>query len=153
GTITFNNGLDNHGSVAAVDGGVVSILGDVNNFSGASIDATGADATLSLADGQLHNQSRAHIVASHRGPSTLDSETVKNESGAKIEATHLGTITFDVGSVTNDGTIEAKHYGSISFEGSVFVKNNSDGTIEATKYGSIILDGADGNDGASGEND
>ncbi len=156
GLITLNangNPFANHGLIEASNGGSLAIVGDVTNFDGANIEAIGPNAVVDLSNGTIVNQDGAHIEASHRGAITMESETVTNESGAKIEATHLGTITFDVGSVTNDGKIEANHFGSISFEGSVFVKNNSDGTIEATKYGSIILDGADGNDGASGEND
>jgi hypothetical protein len=157
GVITLNgngHGFTNQFLIEALDGGGISIVGDVTNLAGASIEAIGPNAFIDVSNGTVDNQGGARIEASHRGSITFDSETVTNESGAKIEAKDLGTITFDVGSVTNDAKIEAKHYGSITFEGSVFVKNNSDGTIEATKYGGITLDGGDGSHaGASGEND
>jgi hypothetical protein len=157
GVITLNgngHGFTNQFLIEALDGGGISIVGDVTNLAGASIEAIGPNAFIDVSNGTVDNQGGARIEASHRGSITFDSETVTNESGAKIEAKDLGTITFDVGSVTNDAKIEAKHYGSITFEGPVFVKNNSDGTIEATKYGGITLDGGDGSHaGASGEND
>ena len=157
GVITLNgngHGFTNQFLIEALDGGGISIVGDVTNLAGASIEAIGPNAFIDVSNGTVDNQGGARIEASHRGSITFDSETVTNEFGAKIEAKDLGTITFDVGSVTNDAKIEAKHYGSITFEGSVFVKNNSDGTIEATKYGGITLDGGNGSHaGASGEND
>ena len=156
GTITLHengHGFGNPGLIEALDGGGVSIVGGVTNFDGATIEAIGPNAFVDISNGTVDNQDGARIEASHRGSITFDSETVTNESGAEIDAKHLGKITFDVGSVTNDGRIEAKDYGSIKFEGAVFVKNNFDGTIEATKGGSITLDGGDGSDGASGEND
>jgi hypothetical protein len=157
GVITLNengHGFTNQFLIEGLDGGGISIVGDVTNLAGASIEAIGPNAFIDVSNGTVDNQGGARIEASHRGSITFDSETVTNESGAEIEAKHLGTITFDVGSVTNDAKIEAKNYGSITFEGSVFLKNNSDGTIEATKYGGITLDGGDGSHGgASGEND
>ncbi len=153
-TLTENgHGFGNHGLIEALDGGGISITGGVTNFAGATIEAVGPNAVIDISNGTIDNQGGAGIEASHRGSITFDTETITNDAGARIEAAHLGKITFDIGSVTNDGTIEAKHYGSMFFEGSVFVKNNSDGTIEATKYGSITLDGGDGSNGASGEND
>ena len=147
GVITLNengHGFTNQFLIEALDGGGISIVGDVTNLAGASIEAIGPNAFIDVSNGTVDNQGGARIEASDRGSITFDSETVTNKSGAKIEAKDLGTITFDVGSVTNDAKIEAKHYGSITFEGSVFVKNNSDATIEATKYGGITLDGGNG---------
>jgi hypothetical protein len=144
GVITLNeNGhsFGNQGLIEASDGGGVSIVGDVTNFDGATIEAIGPNAFVDLSNGMLDNQSGARIEASHRGSITLDSETVTNESGAKIEATHLGTITFDVGPVRNDSNakIEAKHYGVIAFSGDG-VTNNAGAEIEAKDHGVITFD-------------
>src|SRR4029079_357309 len=73
-TINLNGDSTNFGTIEASDGGGVSIVGDLTNFDGATIEAIGPNAFVDLSNGMLDNQGGARIEASHRGSITLDSE-------------------------------------------------------------------------------
>ena len=82
GVITLNgngHGFTNQFLIEALDGGGISIVGDVTNLAGASIEAIGPNAFIDVSNGTVDNQGGARIEASHRGSITFDSETVTNE--------------------------------------------------------------------------
>src|SRR6202451_82007 len=145
------DGGGNYGTIEAINGGTVDINGGITNYAGATIEALGsgstvdfseqdtqnlgtikacgADATVEFTHGMLENSDL--IVAENGGAITLASILLTNDSGAVFEATQGGSITWNTGGVTNDGKIEADHNGTITFDGTIGITNDSDGVIEA----------------------
>ncbi len=140
---TINDGtLTNSGMTEVNQPGTSELQSvTVSNAAGATFEATGLDALLTLSDGSLDNFGT--VIATAQGAMSFRAEQFTNEAGATFEATAGGSITYDTGTVTNDGSVVADG-GTVTFEGSLEINNNAGAVIEATDNGRIVMFGGDG---------
>jgi VCBS repeat-containing protein len=161
--INIGGQLDNHrgGTVQALFGGSVSLVGDVINHKDAEIDAFGCNSLVAFCDGQVRNNgiieakfggevafddarvvNRANglIIASDGGWINFEHADVRNEGGeygGLIGASgECSTVTFCDSCIENDGKIKARDGGTISFHSS-FV-DNREGLIAAIGWAASI---------------
>ena len=152
--------VDNSGRIEADHGGKVSFYeSQVDNARGGTIEADGGGSVVAFDRDQIDNAGR--IEAKHGGTVLFGESHIDNARHGTIEADGHGTrlefnrdhvdnwgrveadndasVAFDQSHVDNDGTIEARHGGTVTFADGTTLTNEVGGTINADD-GTITFD-------------
>ena len=142
GVLIFDGGLDNFDQVDAFNGGLVYLNDGIKNHAG-TVDAAGAGSAISISGDDNQSENADQIHAEHDGVISLASVMLRNDAGAMIEATSGGSISWIYRRHRQLGTFSAGNNGTITFGGNIGITNEIGGIFQAALGGSIVFGASD----------